>query len=82
MDKIFAEFFQVLAQFPFTAQKMKFSIINYFENCGLATFTGEILNGKLHFLCSAWNQIIITKRGMHDLPYKLLNDLRVGILIN
>ena len=67
MDKIFAEFFQVLAQFPFTAseftaQEMKFSIINYFENCGLVTFTGEILNGKLHFLCSAWNQIIITKR--------------------
>ena len=59
MDKIFAEFSQVLAQFPFTAsseftaQKMKFSIINYFENCGLVTFTGEILNG---------NQIIITKR--------------------
>ena len=58
MDKILAEFFQALAQFPFTAseftaQKMKFSIINYFENCGLVTFTGEILNG---------NQIIITKR--------------------
>ena len=71
MDKIFAEFSQVLAQFPFTAseftaQKMKFSIINYFENCGLVTFNGEILNG---------NQIIITKKWMHDLPYKLLNDL-------
>ena len=22
-------------------------------NCGFVTFTGEILNGKLHFLCSA-----------------------------
>ena len=22
------------------------------ENCGLVTFTEEILNGKLHFLCS------------------------------
>ena len=58
MDKILAEFFQVLAQFPFTAseftaQKMKFSIINYFKNCGLVTFNGEILNG---------NQIIITKK--------------------
>ena len=58
MDKILAEFFQVLAQFPFTAseftaQKMKFSIIKYFENCGLVTFNGEILNG---------NQIIITKK--------------------
>ena len=30
----------------FTAQKMKFSIKDFF------TFTKEILNGKLHFLCS------------------------------
>ena len=33
----------------FTAQKMKFSIE---ETADLVTFTEEILNGKLHFLCS------------------------------
>ena len=33
----------------FTAQKMKFSIKDFFSIC---TFTDEILNGKLHFLCS------------------------------
>ena len=32
-----------------TAQKMKFSVKD------LATFTEEILNGILHFLCSAWS---------------------------
>ena len=41
-----------------TAQKMKFSINDFSSKCDqirradLATFTGEILNGKLHFLCS------------------------------
>ena len=41
-----------------TAQKMKFSIKNFFSKCDvydvydLVTFTEEILNGKLHFLCS------------------------------
>ena len=34
----------------FTAQKMKFSIKD------LVTFTEEILNGKLHFLCSVYEQ--------------------------
>ena len=39
---------------------MKFSNKDFFSkydqirrNCGLATFTEEILNGKLHFWCSA-----------------------------
>ena len=45
----------------YTAQKMKFSIKDFFSNCGfghiqetadLVTFTEEILNGKLNFLCS------------------------------
>ena len=40
-----------------TAQKMKFSIKDFFRKCDqtadLVTFTEEILNGKLHFLCSA-----------------------------
>ena len=39
-----------------TAQKMKFSIKDFFRKCDqtadLVTFTEEILNGKLHFLCS------------------------------
>ena len=34
---------------PYTVQKMKFSIK---ETADLVTFTEEILNGKLHFLCS------------------------------
>ena len=43
-----------------TAQKMKFSIMDFFGTCDkirresadLVTFTEEIPNGKLHFLCS------------------------------
>ena len=38
-----------------TAQKMKFSIKDFFSKCDQirrVTFTEEILNGKLHFLCS------------------------------
>ena len=36
-----------------TAQKMKFSIKAFFSKCkDLVTFTGEILDRKLHFLCS------------------------------
>ena len=44
-----------------TAQKKKFSIQDFFSKCNqirkeiadLVIFTEEILNGKLHFLCSA-----------------------------
>ena len=45
----------------YTAQKMKFFIKDFFSKCdqirsflrtALVTFTEEILNGKLHFLCS------------------------------
>ena len=44
----------------FTTQKMKFSIIDFLSKCDkirifpadLVTFTEEILNEKLHFLCS------------------------------
>ena len=44
----------------FTAQKMKFSMKGFFSKCDqsrrfpadLVTFTEEILNVKLHFLCS------------------------------
>ena len=40
-----------------TAQEMRFSIKDFFSNCDqirtadLVTYTEEILNGKLHFLC-------------------------------
>ena len=46
----------------YTAQKMKFSINDFFskqmwlnphETADLGTFSEEILNGKIHFLCSA-----------------------------
>ena len=47
-----------------TAQKMEFSIKDFLSKCDqirrllritadLVTFTAEILDGKLHFLCSA-----------------------------
>ena len=40
----------------YTAWKMKFSIKDFFSKCDqtadLVIFTEEILNGKLHFLCS------------------------------
>ena len=40
-------------------KKTKFSIKDLEENADLVTFTDEILNGKLHFLCSA-NQLCAT----------------------
>ena len=41
----------------YAAQKMKFSIKDFFSKCDqihrkLVTFTEEALHGKLHFLCS------------------------------
>ena len=41
----------------YIAQKMKFSVKDFFSKCDqirsfLKKFTEEILNGKLHFLCS------------------------------
>ena len=49
-----------------TAQKMKFSIKYFFSKCEQirrklriwSNFTEEILNGKLHFLCSTSNPIL------------------------
>ena len=36
-----------------TTQKMKFSIKDFFSKCDqICKYTEEILNGKLHFLCS------------------------------
>ena len=48
----------------YTAQKMKFSIKDFFSKCDqipadLVTFTEEILNGKLHFLCDDYTRVIL-----------------------
>ena len=37
---------------PFTAQKMNFSVNDFFNKCD-QIFNGKSLNGKLRFLCSA-----------------------------
>ena len=45
----------VKAHHSFTAQKMKFSIKDFFSKCDQIrspTDTEEILNGKVHFLCN------------------------------
>ena len=53
-----------------TAQKMKFSIKDFFSKCDqiqfpadLVTFTEQILNGKFHFLCressTLWNIYVL-----------------------
>ena len=55
--KIFNSFYVRL-----TTQKTKFFIKDFSARCDrmrwktgdLVTFTGEILNGKLHFFCSDW----------------------------
>ena len=59
--KLDLKFFPNLVPFSSsTAQKMKFSIKDFFNKCDqipqfpvdLITFAVEIFNGKLHFLCS------------------------------
>ena len=41
----------------FTAQKLKFSIKDFFSECNFFTLTEEIFNGKLHFLCSGYGNL-------------------------
>ena len=48
-----------------TAQNMKFSIKDFFRKCDFFTFTEEILNGKLHFLCSAASRLFIILKIFH-----------------
>ena len=53
---------------------MKFSIKNFFSKCdqirrkcGLVTFTEEILNGKLHFLCIViWTESTVTEEILNE----------------
>ena len=49
-QNIFKE--ELLGEVPNNAQKMKFSIKDFFSKCDQITFTEEILNGKLYFLCN------------------------------
>ena len=55
-----------------TAQKRKFSIKDFFSKCivpqftvDLVTFTEEILNGKLHFLCSVRSLVKVSINQVH-----------------
>ena len=63
-----------------TAQKIKFSIKDYFSKCdqirSFLTFqlTEEILNGKLHFLCSG--------EKMNGIAWLLTISESIGCLIN
>ena len=56
MDLAFKQLLEVMVRDEsHTAQKMKFFIKDFFKKCDQIrsfTFTEEILNGKLHFLCS------------------------------
>ena len=47
----------------YTAQKMKLSIKDFFSKCDQITFTEEILNRKLHFLCSDMYNDVKKTRG-------------------
>ena len=66
-DKICLTESQICA--GYTAQKMKFSIKNFFSKCDqirreladLVTFTEEILNGILRFLCNVMIQVMYVK---------------------
>ena len=61
IDDIFA---RTRHNFKLTAQKMKFSFKDYRISSVNVTFTEEILNGKLHFLCSdrsAWSNSTAVK---------------------
>ena len=61
-----------------SAQKMKFSIMDFFSKCDkirrladLVTFTEDILNGTLHFLCSeSYIYWLIWLAGAYLEPYQ------------
>ena len=54
------DYIKISQKFIHTAQKINFSFKDFFSKCDqirrktadMVTFTEEILNGKLHFLCS------------------------------
>ena len=51
-----------LTRVVYTAQKMMFSIKDFFSKCDqIHTFTEEILNGKLHFVCSVIGLFFLLK---------------------
>ena len=53
---------------------MKFSIKNFFSKCEEITFTEEILNGKLQFLCSEQY-----KHWFYKMQYQGLEDQKKGM---
>ena len=61
-----------------TAQKMKFSIKDFFSKCdqihrklgGLVTFTEEILNGKLLILCNGYSKKSSPNKKKRLRPYE------------
>ena len=55
-----------------TAQKMKFFIEDFFSKCAdLDTFTEEILNEKLIFLCSGTYYPFLIRNPRRSYPVKL-----------
>ena len=65
---------------PDAAQKMKFSIKDFFSKCDQIrriTFTEEILNGKLHFLCSVRKHVFhFNIKGAGEIALNCMNLLR------
>ena len=65
-----------------TALKMMFSIKDFFSKSDL-TFTEEVLNGKLHFLCSEESKFVIFYRFIFGNKMTLLqNWLQVSLSCN
>ena len=56
-----------------TALKMMFSIKDFFSKSDL-TFTEEVLNGKLHFLCSEESKFVIFYRFIFGNKMTLLQN--------
>ena len=56
------------------AQKIKFTIKDFFSKCDQIIFTEEILNGKLHFLCSLGNGRICHEHIKND--YRLQENIQ------
>ena len=73
--------FRVLLEAPVngfyrsTAQKMRFSIRDFFSKCDQikVTFTEEILNGKPHFLCSEESYLSFFMEHFHYADTVLFN---------
>ena len=74
----------------FTVQKMKFSIKDFFRKCdrilSFLRIWSQILNGKLHFLCSAFRLALVMQTSYFNLKYlksriSFLKQITVDYLI-